>query len=102
MDLHATTTVRRPGSDVYAFWRRLENLPSFMAHVADVRITSDRTTHWTATAPLGQSAEWDAEIVEEVSGERISWRSMGDTFVPNTGEVVFRSGPDEASTEVHL
>src|SRR5690349_21476860 len=33
MELTATTTVRKPATEVYAFWRELENLPTFMAHL---------------------------------------------------------------------
>ena len=51
MDLTATTTIRKPASEVYAFWRDLENLPTFMAHLEQVRATGDRTSHWSASAP---------------------------------------------------
>ncbi|CCH17216.1 SRPBCC family protein [Micromonospora lupini] len=102
MDLLATTTIRRPVSDVYAFWRRLENLPTFMAHLQEVRSTGDRTTHWTASAPFDRSVEWDAEITDEVPDERIGWRSTGDADVPNTGKVWFVPAPDGVSTEVHV
>ena len=33
MELTATTTIRKPAPEVYAFWRDLENLPTFMAHL---------------------------------------------------------------------
>ena len=36
MDLRATTTIRRPQAEVYRFWRQLENLPAFMAHLDKV------------------------------------------------------------------
>jgi len=102
MDLTATTTIRRPVSEVYASWRRLENLPSFMAHLDEVRETGERTSHWVASAPFGRTVEWDAEITEEVPGERIGWRSTGDADVPNSGEVRFTTAPDGESTEVHV
>ena len=81
MELTATTTIRKPASEVYAFWRRLENLPTFMAHLDDIRSTG-RTSHWTASAPFGRTVEWEAEITAEVPGERIVWRSVGDADVP--------------------
>jgi uncharacterized membrane protein len=102
MDLTATTTIRRPTSQVYAFWRALENLPTFMGHLDEVRTTGERTSHWTATAPFDRTVEWDAEITEEVVGERIGWRSTGDADVPNTGTVSFASAPDGVSTEVYV
>ena len=35
MDLRATTTIRRPQAEVYAFWRQLENLPAFCAAIIE-------------------------------------------------------------------
>jgi len=83
MDLTATTTIRKPASEVFAFWRDLENLPTFMAHLEQVRTTGDRTSRWTAGAPFGKNVQWDAEIIDETPGERIAWRSTGNTDVPN-------------------
>jgi uncharacterized membrane protein len=102
MDLTATTTIRRPPPEVFAFWRRLENLPAFMAHLDEVRVTGERTSRWSASAPFDRTVEWDAEITDEVPDERIGWRSTGDADVPNTGKVWFVPAPDGESTEVHV
>lgn len=102
MELTATTTIRKPASEVYAFWRDLENLATFMAHLEQVRTTGDRTSHWSAAAPFGSNVEWDAEIIEETPGEKIAWRSTGDADVPNAGTVRFVPAPDGVSTEVHV
>ena len=102
MDLTATTTIRKPAAEVYAFWRDLENLPTFMAHLEQVRATGDRTSHWVAAAPFGRDVAWDAEVIEETPGEKIAWRSAGDADVPNAGTVRFVPAPDGASTEVYV
>ncbi|GAA4972171.1 hypothetical protein GCM10025331_77410 [Actinoplanes utahensis] len=102
MELTAATTIRKPASEVYAFWRDLENLPTFMAHLEQVRATGDRTSRWTADAPFGKDVGWDAEITEESPGERIAWRSIGNADVPNSGTVRFVPAPDGVSTEVHV
>ncbi|WP_229829921.1 SRPBCC family protein [Actinoplanes ianthinogenes] len=102
MELTATTTVRKPATEVYGFWRDLENLPTFMTHLEQVRTTGDRTSRWTADAPFGKDVGWDAEIVEEVPGEKIAWRSTGNADVPNAGSVRFLPAPDGVSTEVHV
>ena len=102
MELTATTTIRRPASEVYAFWRDLENLPTFMAHLEEVRATGERTSHWSAAAPFGKDVGWDAEIVDEVPGEKIAWRSTANADVPNAGTVRFAPAPDGVSTEVHV
>jgi uncharacterized membrane protein len=102
MELTATTTIRKPPPEVYAFWRDLENLPTFMAHLEEVRATGDRTSHWSAGAPFGENVGWDAEIVDEAPGEKIVWRSTGDADVSNAGTVRFVPAPDGVSTEVHV
>lgn len=102
MELTATTTVRRSRSEVYAFWRRLENLPTFMAHVDAVRETGERTSHWNVSAPFDRTVEWDAEIDEESPDERLGWHSVGDPEVANRGTVWFVTAPDGESTEVHV
>ncbi|MFF0579829.1 SRPBCC family protein [Streptosporangium saharense] len=102
MELTATTTIRRPARDVYAFWRHLENLPTFMCHLDEVRVTGERTSHWTASAPFDRTVEWDAEITDEVPEEFVGWRSTGDADVPNAGRVRFAPAPDGVSTEVHV
>jgi uncharacterized membrane protein len=102
MELTATTTIRRSASEVYAFWRDLENLPTFMAHLEQVRSTGDRTSRWSAAAPFGRNVEWDAEIIDETPGEKLGWRSTGNADVPNAGTVRFEPAPDGVSTEVHV
>ncbi|GIE78546.1 hypothetical protein Aph02nite_44960 [Actinoplanes philippinensis] len=102
MELTATTTIRKPASEVYAYWRDLENLPTFMAHVEQVRTTGSRTSHWSAAAPFGKNVTWDAEILDEDPGEKIAWRSTGNADVPNAGTVRFLPAPDGVSTEVHV
>jgi uncharacterized membrane protein len=102
MELTATTTIRKFAPEVYEFWRDLENLPTFMAHLDEVRVTGDRTSHWSAGAPFGQNIGWDAEIVDDAPGEKIGWRSIGNDDVPNAGSVRFVPAPDGVSTEVHV
>jgi uncharacterized membrane protein len=102
MELRATTTIRKPAPEVFAFWRDLENLPAFMAHLEEVRATGDRTSHWSAGAPFGKNVAWDAEIIDEVPGEKIAWHSTGNADVPNAGTVRFVPAPDGVSTEVHV
>jgi uncharacterized membrane protein len=102
IEMTATTTIRRPRSEVYAFWRRLENLPTFMAHLDDVYASDERHSRWRATAPFGRTVAWDAELTQDVRDTRIQWRSIGRTAVPNSGSVTFATAPDGISTEVHV
>ena len=53
-------------------------------------------------APLGTTIEWTAEMVEDRPDELISWRSVEDSQVPNSGVVRFVRAPGDRGTEVHL
>lgn len=95
-------TVNKPRFDVYAYWRNFENLPSFMRHLEKVRQTSDTVSHWVAKAPLGRCVEWDAEIINDVPGELIGWRSLPGADVQNAGSVHFRDSAGNRGTEVKV
>jgi len=97
-----TITVDRGPEEVYAYWRDFENLPRFMEHLEHVQVIDGRRSHWKAKAPRGRSVEWDAEMTEDVTGERIAWRSLPGAEVPNRGVVRFVPAPGDRGTEVHV
>ncbi len=99
-----SATINRPRAEAYAFWRNFENLPSFMEHLQSVTIQADddRRSHWMTRAPLGQTVEWDAEIVEERPNELLVWRSLPGADVENDGRVEFRDALDGAGTIVDV
>lgn len=81
--------VNKPVDEVYSFWRELSNLPRFMDHLESVKVVNDRLSHWTAKGPAGISVEWDAEIINDVPGKVIGWRSLEGSDVDNGGSVRF-------------
>lgn len=102
MHVKAAITVRRDRDELYAFWRDFERFPEFMAHLEEVSSTGPDRSHWRAKGPLGMDVEWDAEITEDVPGERISWRSLEGAKVDNSGSVRFVPAPRDQGTEVHI
>jgi uncharacterized membrane protein len=92
-------TILRPREEVYDFWRNWQNLPFFSRHLKSVEDLGEGRTRWTAIGPNGDVV-WDAETVEDVPGETISWRSVGEADVPNQGSVIFRDAPQDRGTEV--
>ena len=101
-DVHGSVTIKAEPRAVYDFWRRLENLPRFMKHLEHVEEFDDRRSHWVARAPLGTEVEWDAEITDDVPGERIAWSSTQGSQIWNAGEVTFQRAPGDRGTEVHV
>jgi uncharacterized membrane protein len=97
-----TVTVHRDREEVYRFWRDFENLPRIMGHLEEVRVLRDRRSHWRAKAPLGRTVEWEAEVVEDVPNERVSWRSLPGADVRNAGSVRFVPAPRDLGTEIHV
>ncbi|SFI63852.1 Uncharacterized membrane protein [Amycolatopsis sacchari] len=98
----ARITVNRPVSEVYAAWRKLENLPRFMTHLAEVRQLGDGRSHWRASGPAGLDVEWDAEITRERADEHLAWESVGKATVRNSGRVDFRQAPGGRGTEIRV
>lgn len=95
-----TVTINKPAAELYSFWRNFENLPHFMKHLKSVTIIDARRSHWVATAPLDASVEWDAEIIQERENELISWASVENADIDNSGFVRFKETP--RGTEVKI
>jgi len=104
--VHVRESVRveMPVSDVYRFWRRLENLPRFMTHLRRVTETSDGKSHWVADGPAGLAVEWDAEIINAVEDQVIGWRSLPGSDIVTAGSVNFDTvrGGRGTQVSVHL
>jgi uncharacterized membrane protein len=82
--VHVREAIRleKPLAEVYAFWRRFENLPRFMSHLEDVTQLSDGRSQWVAKGPGRLRVEWNAEIINEVENQVIGWRSTSTGSAP--------------------
>ena len=96
--------IARPADELYRFWRNLENLPKILPHLESVEPITPRLSHWVMTAfePAGPTIEWDAEIINEVAGELIGWRSLAGSDIEHAGSVHFAPTPDGHATEVRV
>lgn len=101
VDIIKTITVERPRTEVYQFWRMLENLPKFMEHLESVTSNGPQRSHWVAKIPGGMGTiSWDADIINEKENELIAWRSLPNSDIDNAGEVRFSDSPDNRGTIV--
>jgi uncharacterized membrane protein len=87
-----SVTIAKPVEEVYAYWRKLENLPSFMEHLASVKEEDGKRSHWVARSPRGKRVEWHAEIVREEANKALAWKSVENADVQNAGQVLFETG----------
>jgi uncharacterized membrane protein len=91
MEAKETFTINKPRSEVYAYWRQLENLPRFMKHLKDVKVEDSLRSTWKAEVPGGLgTVTWESVITEDQDGELISWASLPGSTIDNAGEVRFR------------
>ncbi|MHC0062847.1 SRPBCC family protein [Nostoc sp. UIC 10890] len=97
-----TVTINKSAEELYRFWHNFENLPTFMKHLKSVKVYNEKRSHWIANAPLGNSVEWDAEILEDRENEFISWASVEGADVDNSGFVRFKKAPGDRGTEVKI
>ena len=108
LEISRSVTINKPRPEVYAYWRKLENLPLFMKHLQSVTQLDPKRSHWVAPVPGTEkiaaigNLEWDAELVEEVENEKLVWRSVAEATVDNAGEVRFQDAPPGRGTEVHV
>ena len=89
-----SVVIQRPRNELFAHWRKLENLAGLMSHVKSVEVIDDRISHWVVTGPAGSSLEWDAEIINERENALIAWQSLPGAHVPNAGSVWFEDAPE--------
>lgn len=100
--LVAGVTVQRSAHDLYAAWRRFEDLRRFIDDLEDVTRTEDGI-EWTAKGPGGRSYSWTAHIINERADEFIAWRTDANRDgIQNAGSIWFNELPYCRGTEVRV
>ncbi|MBD2017386.1 cyclase [Microcoleus sp. FACHB-53] len=96
------TISNKSPEELYQFWRNFENLPHFMKHLKHVSVINNTRSHWIASAPMGGSVEWDAEIINDQENRLIAWASVEGADIDNSGFVRFQRAPQGRGTEVKV
>jgi uncharacterized membrane protein len=90
--------VKAPIDRVYGQWSRIEDLPKFITSLRDVRRIDD--THFCYVwDPNGEGNEGIFQIVLQIPGRRIAWRTISNGFM--SGVVSFEPRSQQ-ETEVTL
>lgn len=97
-----TVTVKATPAEVYAFWRKFDNLPRFTQNLESVTETQPGQTHWVARGPGDLKVEWEARIHEDTPNERISWTTVEDSPVQHNGSVRFTADPAGRGTQIRV
>lgn len=101
IEVSRAITIGCSPDEAYRFWRNFENFPMFMHHLESVTELEAGRTHWVARE-AGIDIDWYAQIIEDVPGERIVWRSEPGGRIETDGEVLFRPAPGNRGTEIHV
>jgi len=98
VNIRTAITVNKPRHEVYAFWRKLENLPLFMKHLESVKQTDPIQSEWTAKIPgVPSTITWKAEIVKERENSLLSWDSLPGADIENAGKIEFWDSGENAT-----
>lgn len=90
-------TIQRSADDLYREWRRLEALPEKMQHIQSVEDLGNGRSRWVAKGPGGRQFEWEAEILEDIPGKLLSWKSLPGSDVVSAGSVNFDEVPSHGT-----
>jgi len=102
INIRTKINIERSPESVYRIWRKLENLPRFMSHLISVEELHENIYEWKATIPGSTiPLKWKACIVLDIPGEVISWKSLPDSQVENSGKIEFRK-LDENITDLRV
>ncbi|HWN67240.1 MAG TPA: SRPBCC family protein [Haliangium sp.] len=101
VEVDRSITIARSPDEVYRFWRNFQNLSTFMKHLSSVDEIEPGRTRWVARE-AGLDIDWFAQTIEDVPGERITWRSEPGGRIETDGEVTFRPAPGDRGTEVRV
>jgi uncharacterized membrane protein len=94
-----TIDVQCPVGEVYNQWTQFEEFPRFMSAIEQVTQTDDTHLHWKANI-AGRSAEWDAEITEQVPDQVIAWQATEGAT--NRGRVQFQGSDDQTQISLEM
>ena len=93
-------TVNRPAAEIYQFWRETGNWSRFMPGVQRARETGARQVAWVRLE-AGRDKEGCSEILEEIPGRYLRWRSWG-AGTPYEARLEMRPAPGDRGTELRL
>jgi uncharacterized membrane protein len=90
VNIKVRSVIHKSVSEVYDFWRNLENLPKFMNHLDAVKSINHTISEWTAKGPAGIGRlSWKAQIVKDEKDKVLSWKSLPNSTIENSGRVIF-------------
>jgi uncharacterized membrane protein len=101
---HARQTILVEPRALYDLWKKQTSCPLWQEHVVSVTPVSGNVSHWVMGNPEdvdGKRVEFDSEIVDDLPGQKIAWKSIGGDL-EQSGQVEFHARRDGRGTVVTL
>jgi uncharacterized membrane protein len=100
--LKKSIIIDRPASDLYEFWRDVQNLPRIADILESVEVLDDIRSRWTIAAPGEIPVQWEAEITKDLQDEMIGWASVEGSTIETAGYVRFEPAAGGRGTLVRV
>lgn len=97
-----SVTINRPASDLYRQWRELDWLPEAFPGLESVHALDERRSRWVAAGPRRYHVSWTADVINEIPGELIAWRTIAPSDVVSAGSVHFTEHGHRRGTTVRV
>ena len=96
--IERSITINKPAQELYDFWRDFSNLPRVLDHLESVTDLGNGRSHWVALGPANTRIEWDSEMVNDIPGELIAWKTVGEPDVAHAGSIHFTPAAGRGTT----
>lgn len=83
----ASVTILADQGSVFSLVRDFSRWPSFMKHLTRVEQISPTNYRWTA-GHGGNTTQWETEVLEEIPGQLIAWRTTEDSPFRQTAAII--------------
>ena len=95
-----SVTIQRPAREIYAFVRGLPRLAGVLEHVDAITVDDSGVSTWIVEDPI--RLVWRVQIVDDVPGRRLRWRSLPGGDVACEGAIELREAPADRGTVVEV
>jgi uncharacterized membrane protein len=102
INVEESVAIQQSAEELYVLWRDFECLPTIFPNLESVRHLGNGRSRWTAVGPAGRRVEWTAEIINEIPGRLIAWRTIDAADLVSAGSVHFTPLPGNRGTSVRV
>jgi uncharacterized membrane protein len=101
-EVRRTITINKPAQQLYDVWKDPYQLGSMMGDTVQITPIGQNHSHWKIAGAMVPGLEWDAELIELSTGQRLCWQSEKGCKTQVLVMVQFLPAPGEQGTEAQL